>query len=119
MDIVFPPLGAAPHDHGGPGHRVGPTEIGGYFHTFDLAAAPLAIVEAVLALAVRANRARIVDVVTQLAHVFDHHIHPVGVALAEVAARRILRAASAQTGDAGRNVLTTLAFLAKAIVLQL
>ncbi len=63
---------------------------------------PSLVVVGVLALAVGADRAGIVDVVAQLPHVLDHHVHAVGVALAQMAARGVVRPLAAERDRAVR-----------------
>src|SRR5206468_3849849 len=76
---------AAPHDHGGAGARHRPAHVAAHLGAFDLAAAALLVVVGVPSFAVGPDRTRVVGVVAQLAHVLDHHVDPVGVALAQVA----------------------------------
>src|SRR5207248_9340382 len=57
---------SAPHDHRRRRRRIGPAEIGADFDILDLAAAALAVVVGVLALAVRPDRAGIIDIAAQL-----------------------------------------------------
>src|ERR1700719_1166057 len=116
--ISRPSPSTAPHDHGRSGHRIGPAQIGGHLDVAHLATAALPIVKGMLPFAVRPDGTRIVRVVAQLAHVFDHHVHAVGVALAQMAARGVLRPFSPQPGDAGRDVFATLALLAEAVILE-
>src|SRR4029077_2730654 len=84
-----------------------------------LATATLAVIECVLAFAVAANRARIIGVVAQLAGVLDHHVHAMGVALAEMAAARIIRPLAAELDRTARDIFAALALLAEAVILEL
>ena len=88
-------------------------------HVLHLAAAALAVVVGVLALAVRPDRTGIVDVVAQLAHVLDHHVHAVRVALAQMAAAGVVRPLAAQPDGAVADVVAALALLAEAVILEL
>src|SRR5712692_3000064 len=95
--IVLSPFpSAAPHDHRRAGRRVGPAEIGADLDIPDLAAAAFLVVVGMLPLAVGADRAGIVRVVAQLPGVFDHHVHAVRVALAQMPARRVVGPSAAE-----------------------
>ena len=85
----------------------------------DLPAAALAVVVGVLALAVGPDRTRIVDVVAQLAHVLDHHVEAVRVALAQMAAAGVVGPLAAEPDRAVAHVVAALALLAEAVVLEL
>src|SRR5215469_17383328 len=80
-----------PHHHrrSRAGHR--PAEIGRYLGVPHLAATALAIIVGVLAPAVGPDWTAIVRIVAKLADVLDHHGDAVGVALAEMAAGRVVR----------------------------
>src|ERR1700722_6477546 len=93
------------HDHRRRGGRVGPAEIGADLHVFDLAAAAFLVVEIVLSLAVWPHRAGIVDIVAQLAGILDHHVHAVGVALAEMTARSVIGPLAAEGDRAVRYIM--------------
>src|SRR5882672_7410276 len=116
-----PALGSLgpPHHHGraGAGHR--PAEVGRHFGVPDLAAAALAVVVGVAALAVRSDRAGIIDVVAQLPDVLHHHVDAVGVALAQVPARGVVRPLAAELDGAVADVSPAFALLAEAVILQL
>src|SRR5512140_3631431 len=86
-DIIFSPPS---HDHGRScaGHR--PAEIGRDLGVFHLAAAALAIVVSMPAPAIGPDRTAIVGIVAELADVLDHHGDAVGVALTEMATRRVV-----------------------------
>src|SRR3989442_10671577 len=56
----------------------------------------------------------VVDGPAELPHVLDHHRHPVGVALAQVAAGRVVGPLAPQLDDAARDVGAALALLAEA-----
>ena len=112
-------LPAAAHDHRRRGRRIGPAEIGADFDILDLAAAAFAVVVGVLALAVGADRAGIVGVVAQLAGVLDDHVHAVGVALAQMAARGVVGPLAAERDRAVRHVVAALALFAEAVILEL
>ena len=84
-----------------------------------LPAAALLVVVGVLALAVRPDRTAVVDVVAQLAHVLDHHVHAVRVALAQVPAAGVVGALAAEPDGAVADVLAAFALLAEAVVLEL
>src|SRR5262245_54384809 len=107
------------HNHGrsGAGHR--PAQIGTQLGALHLAASTFAVIIGVLALAVRSHRAGIVHVAAQLANVLDDHIHAVGVALAEMATRSIIRTTAAELDDAAGDVLSALSLLAEAVILKL
>src|SRR5258705_4478767 len=107
------------HNHGrtGAGHR--PAQIRTQLSILHLAASTLAVIIGVLALAVGSNGTGIVHVAAQLAHVLNDHIHAVGVALAEMAPRGIVRTASAELDDAARYILPAFPLLAEAVVLKL
>src|SRR5712692_10005813 len=99
--IVLSPLfSAAPHDHRRPGRWVGPAEIGADLDIPDLAAAALLVIVGVPALAVRADRTGIIDVVAQLPGVLDDHVHAVGIALAEMAAAGVVGPLAAELDHA-------------------
>ena len=95
-----PPLPVFRHDHRRPGARVSPTEIGGQFRAFHLAAATFGIVMGVLAFAVRPNGAEIVHLTAQLAGVFNDHAHAMRIAFAEMASRGIVGPRPAEIDDA-------------------
>src|SRR6185437_5731117 len=117
--MVASPLRAAPHDHGRAGHGIGPAQICGDLDILHLPATAFAIVIGVPALAIRADRTGIIRVMAQLANVLDHHVHAVGVTLAQMPARRVLRPLAAEARDAGGDVFPTLSLLAEAVILQL
>src|SRR5262245_28746329 len=107
------------HDHGRPGSRIGPAQIGRQLALLDLPAAAFAIVVGVAALAVGPDRTGIVDVVAQLAHVLDHHVLAVGLALAEMAAARIVGPTAAEANRAVADIGPAIALLAEAVILEL
>src|SRR5215831_13178290 len=80
-----------PHHHrrSRAGHR--PAEIGRYFGVPHLAATALAIVVGVLPPAVGPDRAAVVRIVAELADILDDHCDAVGIALAEMATRCVVR----------------------------
>ena len=84
-----------------------------------LAATSFAIGVGVLPLAVGADWTAVVDVVAKLAHVLDHHVDAVGVALAQVAAAGIVGAPAAEPYRAVADVVAAFALLAEAVVLEL
>src|SRR5690242_15270223 len=92
-EIIALPL---PHHHGRPraGHR--PAEIGRDLGILDLTATALAIIVGMLPLAIRSDRATIVGIVAKLPHILDHHGDAVGIALAEMAAGRVVRPLAAE-----------------------
>src|SRR5215510_2447620 len=110
---------AAPHDHGRAGARHGPAKIGGDLASLHLPAAAFIIVVGVLAFAIRPYRTAVVDVMTQLAHVLDHHVHAVRLALAQMPAAGVVRPPSAEFDGAIADVVPALALLAEAVVLEL
>src|SRR5215510_15446797 len=110
---------AAPHDHGRAGARHGPAKIGGDLASLHLPAAAFIIVVGVLAFAIRPYRTAVVDVMTQLAHVLDHHVHAVRVALAQMPAAGVVRPPSAEADAAVAHVLTAFALFAEAVVFEL
>src|SRR4029450_3569941 len=101
----------SPHDERATGRRHCPSQVHGDLGVFDLPALPRRVVVAVLALG--GARAGVVDGAAKLAHVLDHHRHAVRVALAEVAARRVVRPLAAELDDAARDVGAALALLAE------
>src|SRR5262245_47421735 len=105
-----------PHDHGRAGARHGPAEVGGHLARLHLPAAALLVVVGVLALAVGTNGTRVVDVVAQLAHVLDHHVHAVRVALAQMPAAGVVGPLAAEADGAVRHVMAAFALLAEAVV---
>src|SRR5262245_3054444 len=100
------------HDEGGAGRRHRPAEIHGDLGVLDLSALPRGVVVAVLALS--RTRAVVVHPAAELAHVLDDHAHAVGVALAEMAARRVVGPLAPQLDDAARDVGAAFALLAEA-----
>src|ERR1700733_9751404 len=92
---------APSHHHGRPGHWVGPAEIGGDLDVSHLAAAAFTIVVAVLALAVRSHRARVIDVMPKLSDIFDDHIHAVRIAFAQMPSGGVVGALSAEPRYSG------------------
>jgi len=62
---------------------------------------------------------KIVGVVTQLPGVLDDHVHAVGVALAEMAARGVVGPLAAELDRAARHILAALALLAEPVFLEL
>src|SRR6185436_12304919 len=107
--MMCPPRSAASHDHGRAGARHGPAEVSGHLAFLHLPAAALLVVVGVLALAVGTHWAAVVDIVAQLAHVLDHHIHAVRVALAQVSAAGVVGALAAEANGAVRDVLAAFA----------
>src|SRR6516225_10662321 len=108
-----------PHDHGRSRARHRPAEIGAHLAVSNLTAATLPVVVGVLAPAVGANRAAVVDIVAQLADVFDHHVHAVGVALAQVPAAGIVGPLAAEADGAVADVVPPLALIAEAVIFEL
>src|ERR671919_533865 len=111
MDTVFSPRSIAPHDHGRTGTRHGPAQVGGHLAVLHLPAAAFLVVVGVLALAVGTGGAAVVDVVAQLAHVFDHHVHAVRVALAQMAAAGVVGPPAAEADGAVADIGPALALL--------
>ncbi len=107
------------HDQRRAGRRDRPAEVGGQLHIAHLAAAAFGVVVGMPPLAVRPDRAGVVDLAAQLAGVLDHHVHAVGIALAEVAAGGVVRPRAAELDDARGDVVAALARLAKAVRLEL
>src|SRR6187431_470094 len=103
------PPSTTPHDHGGPGAGHRPAEVRTDFGALHLAAAAFAVVIGVLALPVGADRAGVVDVMPQLAHVLDHHGDAVGVGLAQVPAGGVVRPLAAEFYRAVADVVAALA----------
>ena len=87
--------------------------------SLHLPAAALAIIVGVLAFPVRTDRAGIVHVMAQLAHVLDHHVHAVGVPLAQMPARGVVRPPAAQPHGAVGDVVAAFALLAEPVILKL
>src|SRR5262245_53090657 len=106
----------APHDHRRPGARIGPAEVRGHLAVLHLPTAPFLVVVGVPAPAVRADGAAVVDVVAQLAYVFDHHVHAVRVALAQMAAAGVVGAPAPEPDGAVAHVLAAFALPAEAVV---
>src|SRR5207237_10300742 len=102
--IAASTLPAFAHDHRRRGRRVSPTEIGADLDILDLPTAALAVIVGVLPLAVRADRAGIVDIVAQLPGVLDDHVHAMRVALAEMAAGGVVGPAPAEGDRPGGGV---------------
>src|SRR5262249_34935513 len=119
MDMMLSPHSIAPHDHRRPGARIGPAEVGGHLAVLHLPTAPFLVVVGVPAPAVRADGAAVVDVVAQLAYVFDHHVHAVRVALAQMAAAGVVGAPAPGPDGAVAHVLAAFALPAEAVVLEL
>src|SRR6476660_780168 len=115
--MMLLPRSTAPHDHGRASARHGPAEVGGHLAFLHLPAAALLVVVGVLALAVGTHGAAVVDIVAQLAHVLDHHIHAVRIALAQMHATGVVGALAAEADGAVRDVLAALALPAEAVVL--
>src|SRR6516164_2487934 len=111
--IFFSVRSAAPHDHRRGGRRVGPAKIGADLDVPDLTASAFAVIVGVLALAVGADRAGIIGVVTQLSGVLDDHVHAVGVALAEMSAAGIVGPPAAELDRTAADVLAALALFAE------
>src|SRR5215831_1546084 len=89
-----PVIALTPHDQGAARHRRRPAHVHGDLGVADLAAATGPVVVRVHAL--RRVRAVVVDGAAELADVLDDHAHPVGVALAEVAAAGVVGPSPAQ-----------------------
>src|SRR5437867_542531 len=109
----------APHDHGRAGARHGPAQVGAHLAALHLPAAAFLVVVGVPALAVGTHGAAVVDVVAQLAHVLDHHVHAVRVALAQMPAAGVVGPLAAEADGAVADVLATIALLAETVVLEL
>src|SRR5208282_1177582 len=88
-------------------------------HIPDLATAAFLVIVGVLALAVGPDRTGIIGVVPQLPGVFDHHVHAVGIALAQMASASIVGPSAAKLDRAARHILAPLALLAEAVILEL
>src|SRR5438309_6027123 len=107
----------APEDQGAAGGRRGPTHVHRDLRVPHLAAAARPVVVGVDAL--RRSRAVVVGGAPELAHVLDHHAHPVSVALAEVTPARVVRASPAQLDGPRRHVGAALALSTEAVLLEL
>src|SRR5437867_1993593 len=103
-------------DEGGAGGWHGPAEVHRDLRVLHLSALARRVVVRVPA--PRGAGAIVVHGAAELADVLDDHRHAVRVALAEVAAGRVVRAAAAQLDDAARDVLPALALLAEAVLLD-
>src|SRR4030095_11877142 len=103
-------IGLVPHDEGGAGRWHRPAKIHGDACVPDLAALARRVVVGVLA--VLPARAVVVDLAAELPHGLDHPRDAMRVALAEVAARGVVRPPPAQLDDAARYVRPALALLA-------
>src|SRR5882724_10219426 len=109
--------GLVPHDERAAGRGHGPAEVHRDLGVLDLATAARRIVVGVDALG--GARAVVVHGAAQLAHVLDHHGHPVRVALAEMAARGIVGPRAPELDDPARHVGAALALLAEPVLFQL
>src|SRR3989454_1647127 len=107
----------ASHDERAAGRGHGPAEVHRDLGVLDLAALARGIVVRVDALG--GARTVVVHGAAELAHVLDHHGHAVRVALAEVAARRVVGARAPELDDPARHVGAALALLAEPVLLQL
>src|SRR6266545_7052421 len=107
----------ASHDERAAGRGHGPAEVHRDLGVLDLAALARGIVVRVDALG--GARTVVVHGAAQLAHVLDHHGHAVRVALAEVAARRVVGTRAPELDDPARHVGAALALLAEPVLLQL
>src|SRR5206468_10196909 len=105
------------HDERGARGRHGPAEVHGDRRVLHLPALALRIVVAVLALGPAG--AVVVHEAAELSHVLDDHAHAVGVALAQMAARGVVRPFASELDDAARDVRAALALLAEAVLLEL
>src|SRR5215470_10300872 len=94
-----------PHHHrrSRAGHR--PAEIGRDLGVPHLAATALAIIVGVPASAIGPDRTAVVRIVAELTDVLDHHGDAVGVALAEMATRRVVRPFPAEHDGAVRDIV--------------
>src|SRR6266508_4975496 len=106
-------MGLPAHDESGAQRWHRPTQVHRDLRIFDLAAAAGGVVVGVHALG--APGAVVVHGAAELADVFDHHGHAVGVALAQVAARGVVGALAAELDDAAGDVLAALALLAEPV----
>src|SRR2546428_8910081 len=107
----------ASHDERAAGRGHGPAEVHRDLGVLDLAALARGIVVRVDALG--GARTVVVHGAAELAHVLDHHGHAVRVALADVAARRVVGARAPELDDPARHVGAALALLAEPVLLQL
>src|SRR2546428_8249460 len=107
----------SPEDEGAARRRHRPAEVHRDLGVPDLTAPAGGVVVGVDALG--GARAVVVDRPAELADVLDHHGHAVRVALAQVAARGVVGAPAAELDDPARDVLTALALLAEAVLLEL
>src|SRR5258706_9018139 len=105
------------HDQGAAGGGHGPAEVHRDLGVLHLAAVAGGVVERVHALG--GARAVVVHGAAELPHVLDHHRHAVRVALAEVAAGRVVGALAAELDDPARHVRPPLALLAEPVLLKL
>src|SRR5262249_48335816 len=108
----------APHDHGRAGARHRPAEIGRDFDVLHLSAAAFAVVMGMPALAVCSDGTGVVRIMAELAHILDHHVDAVGIALAEVAAAGVVGPPSAQPNGAVADIVAALALFAEAVVFE-
>src|SRR5207245_107831 len=107
----------SPKDEGAARRRHRPAEVHRDLGVLDLTAPAGGVVVGVDSLC--GARAVVVDRPAELADVLDHHGHAVRVALAQVAARGVVGAPAAELDDPARDVLTALALLAEAVLLEL
>ena len=89
------------------------------FRVLHLATTTLAIIVGMLPPAIGPDRATIVRIVAELAHVLDHHGDAVGIAFAEMATRRVVRPFSTEHDGAVGDVVAALALPAEAVILEL
>src|ERR1700759_383550 len=103
-EIIFASPLAAAHHHrrSRAGHR--PAEIGRHLGIPHLTATALTMIIGVLPLAIGPDRTTVVGIVAELADILDHHGDAVGVALAEMSARRVVRPLAAERDGAVRDV---------------
>src|SRR5213593_4593955 len=107
----------ASHDERAAGRGHGPAKVHRDLGVLDLAALARGIVVRVDALG--GARTVVVHGAAELAHVLDHHGHAVRVALAEVAARRVVGTRAPELDDPARHVGAALTLLTEPVLLQL
>src|SRR5262245_11270134 len=112
-----PPSSSSPQNERAAGRRYRPAEIHRDLGVLHLAALARRVVVGVHALG--GSWAVIVHGAAELAYVLDDHVHAVGVALAEVTTRGVVRALAAQPDDPAAHVVAPLALLAEAVLLEL
>src|SRR3546814_3882762 len=94
-----------------------PAEIRRYVHVPDLTAAAVgAVIVCVLPSAVGTDGTVVVHVAAELADVLDHHVHAVGVTLAQMAAAGVVRPPAAERSEEHKSELQSLMRISYAVL---